>query len=172
MSRSTWACELKLYEKQELKKQLAGHAPRERVSWNDKNFGSFDFGLGHAPRERVSWNIRQLWYEKSTLVTLHVSVWVEIEVKPLVYGEGSVTLHVSVWVEITEEEPTEEEPTGHAPRERVSWNEIIYSFYIGWNGHAPRERVSWNRIQSNRELFHDRSRSTWACELKCSSMCI
>ena len=57
-----------------------------------------------------------------------------------------VTLHVSVWVEMTDEEPTEEEPTGHAPRERVSWNENVCTDFQICCGHAPRERVSWNLL--------------------------
>ena len=98
------------------------HAPRERVSWNDKNIGIKLKKPGHAPRERVSWNSvsdksiidvtchapreRVSWnYDKGAVietitVTLHVSVWVEIwmfKSKDIMYY---VTLHVSVWVEI------------------------------------------------------------------------
>ena len=77
-SRSTWACELKFeYEKHRL--CYVRHAPRERVSWNDK--------------------IHILWY--NLYVTLHVSVWVEIGAKRKSKFKTCVTLHVSVWVEMT-----------------------------------------------------------------------
>ena len=33
---------------------------------------------GHAPRERVSWNENVVDMGKQILVTLHVSVWVEM----------------------------------------------------------------------------------------------
>ena len=57
-SRSTWACELKLYD--DIVVDEGGcHAPRERVSWNDET------------------QAEHLKYE----VTLHVSVWVEINWK-------------------------------------------------------------------------------------------
>ena len=32
----------------------------------------------------------------------------------------------------------------HAPRERVSWNELLFDTVQEAAGHAPRERVSWN----------------------------
>ena len=35
------------------------HAPRERVSWNNKWVGDDDKRTGHAPRERVSWNVQE-----------------------------------------------------------------------------------------------------------------
>ena len=76
-SRSTWACELKLY-----------------FFTNSSNV------IGHAPRERVSWNSSIPTVIKYSLVTLHVSVWVEM---PFItsYKTGIyVTLHVSVWVEM------------------------------------------------------------------------
>ena len=55
VSRSTWACELKL-DSVLLSFSLNRHAPRERVSWNNSEF----------PTTITIW------------VTLHVSVWVEI----------------------------------------------------------------------------------------------
>ena len=57
---------------------FCSHAPRERVSWN------FSYGLRltlwccHAPRERVSWNAFYSLCNFLVMVTLHVSVWVEI----------------------------------------------------------------------------------------------
>ena len=77
MSRSTWACELKSEKIQHLRRQT-GHAPRERVSWND----GIDFNT------------------VKTVVTLHVSVWVEMQRQQESIRAGNVTLHVSVWVEI------------------------------------------------------------------------
>ena len=101
---------------------IASHAPRERVSWNileekEKNSSAGSrstwacelkwhwymviiVAVCHAPRERVSWNSAVEVIRSPLLVTLHVSVWVEI----LRCSNGtwtySVTLHVSVWVEI------------------------------------------------------------------------
>ena len=59
-SRSTWACELKCYQLQRYQEQQSRHAPRERVSWNCKKKA-------------------RIWY---CMVTLHVSVWVEIGRSP------------------------------------------------------------------------------------------
>ena len=56
------------------------------------------------------------------MVTLHVSVWVEINKFCIFLGMISVTLHVSVWVEIIFCQLETRIATGHAPRERVSWN--------------------------------------------------
>ena len=103
-SRSTWACELKLKSiltaikyschapRERVSWNLQGHAtasnwnchaPRERVSWNLFYCSTLDFLFRHAPRERVSWNIGDIGFNVCTHVTLHVSVWVEILVKPL-----------------------------------------------------------------------------------------
>ncbi len=97
----------------------------------------------HAPRERVSWNPFHIPRYRKDIVTLHVSVWVEI-------------LCVTCAVEFM----------SHAPRERVSWNRKIWSQSFKALCHAPRERVSWNAwyVMQIREL--QVSRSTWACELK------
>ena len=100
VSRSTWACELKLYVASTFFPSY-GHAPRERVSWNNwvwivihrvnasrstwacelKWFCRLHISknLCHAPRERVSWN-PTFWQIVGNTgpVTLHVSVWVEI----------------------------------------------------------------------------------------------
>ena len=76
-SRSTWACELKYFV---------------------NKFGERDFR--HAPRERVSWNSQINQLQKTSPVTLHVSVWVEIPAIRTVSSLHKVTLHVSVWVEI------------------------------------------------------------------------
>ena len=55
-SRSTWACELKLGLALQTM-QASRHAPRERVSWNKQLYNG----------------------NPSVMVTLHVSVWVEME---------------------------------------------------------------------------------------------
>ena len=56
--------------------------------------------VGHAPRERVSWNSPEAIGAIAAQVTLHVSVWVEIQHTIILLKATSVTLHVSVWVEI------------------------------------------------------------------------
>ena len=116
----------------------------------------------HAPRERVSWNGKVTTGEDGNAVTLHVSVWVEIE-EVNYYGKNTnVTLHVSVWVEISctvykrfivmsrstwacelKSQATDLTPNtkGHAPRERVSWNCKIVIYSDLRKCHVPRERV-------------------------------
>ena len=76
-SRSTWACELK----------YCYTTDRTKFS-------------GHAPRERVSWNAQHTKIAPANVVTLHVSVWVEIALSACPVSASMVTLHVSVWVEI------------------------------------------------------------------------
>ena len=61
----------------------------------------------------------------------------------------------------------------HAPRERVSWNVFKNEKHIYHaDGHAPRERVSWNLPRVCVGFKLNRSRSTWACELKYASLLI
>ena len=100
VSRSTWACELKLLSEYS-RASVNCHAPRERVSWNFSNNVCSFAPLGHAPRERVSWNFCTATEICTTHVTLHVSVWVEIEKFCYKGRKYRVTLHVSVWVEIS-----------------------------------------------------------------------
>ena len=123
MSRSTWACELK------------SAVPHSKLLLS-----------GHAPRERVSWNWPLVSFQLSFSVTLHVSVWVEIQRLPKLYDKTY----------------------RHAPRERVSWNinQSIILFQLV--SHAPRERVSWNMEKRENLENINLSRSTWACELKFS----
>ncbi len=100
-SRSTWACELK-----SILKVLILLSLRSRSTWacelkfqikgNEKKKPS------HAPRERVSWNQGALTAEPPPKVTLHVSVWVEMQNVLSADNSVIVTLHVSVWVEIKE----------------------------------------------------------------------
>ena len=163
-SRSTWACELKfsLY-----------HSPIKL--------------LCHAPRERVSWNVTTIASQPLLLVTLHVSVWVEMLSTRWYFRPLYVTLHVSVWVEIrrsfhwkfhSESRSTwacELKSYGspsyirciacHAPRERVSWNMGFNNLFTFSPSHAPRERVSWNeilfRLRSIKNRHAPRERVSW-----------
>ena len=97
------------------------HAPRERVSWNFNSCAVTILQWCHAPRERVSWNRVVHGWAGQRLVTLHVSVWVEIEEEMLRVSMGESR---STW----------------ACELKLY---TIFSFWI-LNGHAPRERVSWN----------------------------
>ena len=143
---------------------------------------------GHAPRERVSWNFSNNVCSFAPLVTLHVSVWVEISRYYFNRCILKVTLHVSVWVEIIlpiaylkkslssrstwacelkfPVTNSQKFITCHAPRERVSWNFLLTQIYQIIKGHAPRERVSWNGSLLTSMVMKSMSRSTWACELK------
>ena len=105
MSRSTWACELKL----------------------DK-YGNLISDTSHAPRERVSWNSAHWSNRNHWKVTLHVSVWVEINQYKYNTNVNIVTLHVSVWVEMRTIQTSFRAWASHAPRERVSWNlNVLYT---------------------------------------------
>ena len=163
-SRSTWACELKYFVRENchyrpshaprervswnmliacLLCAFIRHAPRERVSWNFCTVSKICATHRHAPRERVSWNTRHHWWTSNELVTLHVSVWVEIK-------SADNIGHISI---------------GHAPRERVSWNcwQVRWTWFL--QGHAPRERVSWNVTYLLYIVFHcrhaPRERVSW-----------
>ena len=164
-SRSTWACELKS-QYLRCSFQAPRHAPRERVSWNcDKLFWVFR-SVCHAPRERVSWNVCAFLTENFARshaprerVSWNSNSWrcyrYRIRHAPrervswnekarAVAKEAKVTLHVSVWVEISH-----------------------ISLATSWSsGHAPRERVSWNLSSEFLVTRNEKSRSTWACELK------
>ena len=163
-SRSTWACELK-WQRKSLQRKNLRHAPRERVSWNTHINNVFKIFRCHAPRERVSWNDTSITAGKTTFVTLHVSVWVEISVLWFSQWLYAVTLHVSVWVEIKVKKWkevnynvtlhvsvwVEMENSTNKRRIRMSrstWAcELKYTLMLKcflWAGHAPRERVSWN----------------------------
>ena len=106
----------------QLELYLQCHAPRERVSWNfniiltifshisSRSTWACELKLiyqallsassRHAPRERVSWNLTLRRQTKEKMVTLHVSVWVEMKIFTILTAPEMVTLHVSVWVEI------------------------------------------------------------------------
>ena len=144
-SRSTWACELKLFSVA-ASWVYDSHAPRERVSWNVVMAAATIQCNGHAPRERVSWNLRYL--VATSILPCHAPrervSWNKIP--PSLRTQFAVTLHVSVWVEISTAIPVENNSAGHAPRERVSWNFKGGCWISVERCHAPRERVSWNVI--------------------------
>ena len=73
---------------------LKCHAPRERVSWNHLAHTKHYVKLCHAPRERVSWNSQDNGKSEMQAVTLHVSVWVEIQ--RYIHGLAT-TLSRSTW---------------------------------------------------------------------------
>ena len=164
MSRSTWACELKFLLVITNRTQSC-HAPRERVSWNCWQVRWTWFLQGHAPRERVSWNM--IWQSAIPFIKCHAPrervSW--NEKSGYKKGDKTVTLHVSVWVEIEEEmlrvSMGESRSTwacelkwfvrgGMKPKDesRSTWAcELKYSCYLRNSYrfcHAPRERVSWN----------------------------
>ena len=86
----------------------------------------------------VRWN-----YVIVSIVTLHVSVWVEMQ-----YPSSSFVKVVS-------------RSTWACELKCISVNDICTSY-----GHAPRERVSWNVFINYWLSQQMTSRSTWACELK------
>ena len=167
MSRSTWACELKSINW--IIDGINGcHAPRERVSWNEKRRNDILCEVSHAPRERVSWNVMDIIFMHKKIKSR--STWA-CELKSNTGNARGVrhvvTLHVSVWVEIFVDVISSSDTAGHAPRERVSWNLIVIKYSCRPFCHAPRERVSWNIRRLWRTNYSYASRSTWACELKC-----
>ena len=100
------------------------------------------------------------------IVTLHVSVWVEIYFLFAHCVSFSVTLHVSVWVEMHCQQICQLLLHSHAPRERVSWNRSISPMFA----QGEPSRSTWAcELKYSIWAFHqlsDKSRSTWACELK------
>ena len=122
----------------------------------------------------MSWNHRQRLLQFLLLVTLHMSVWVEIFRVCMVKVIAIVTLHVSVWVEIWIAQNLYhcfasrstwacelkskifkilKNIRSHAPRERVSWNYLDVAVAVELESHAPRERVSWNLLWLQVRLF-------------------
>ena len=103
------------------------------------------------------------------LVTLHVSVWVEILLYYRSHEILSVTLHVSVWVEITQILPWQS-------RDMVTLHVSVWVEIMGGYTHANYMYVTlhvsvWVEIQRifwKTAIFL--SRSTWACELKSLSV--
>ena len=120
-SRSTWACELK-------------------YSCYLRN----SYRFCHAPRERVSWNLLIRSQDNVILVTLHVSVWVEI-----------------CW----------NLSSKYRKSSRSTWACELKCSHVRSNHSTLWSRSTWacelkfhSDFTTNEEI---RSRSTWACELKC-----
>ena len=167
MSRSTWACELKFEMKDTEEEETEGHAPRERVSWN---IGIKLFKVLKVVTLHVS-----VWveiysrkrHENGAFVTLHVSVWVEIISDTVLQGNGIVTLHVSVWVEITSSYPSVmiRKVTLHVS----VWVEIVHILVIQLHVVVTLHVSVWVEMIASKVISHfSMSRSTWACELKLS----
>ena len=129
-----------------------GHAPRERVSWNStfceiccqgdtESRSTWACELkcnvrmewlwthSHAPRERVSWNMRAFTELKNLLVTLHVSVWVEIVSRALPLYLNTSRSTWACELKFAFDIETSSFYDGHAPRERVSWNGICCGIF-------------------------------------------
>ena len=145
MSRSTWARELKSWYTVMLQifPTVALHVSAwvEICSWESIRCTIFC----RAPRERVSWNLvgilRNLrWFQSR-------STWAR-ELKFFGISQSHTPRY------------------RRAPRERVSWNLYLYNSSIIPLSRAPRERVSWNAISDIEQYMANRSRSTWARELK------
>ena len=143
--------------------------------------------LCHAPRERVSWNLLILLDVGAAIVTLHVSVWVEIwpcfGLNHLLPSRSTwacelkwptqvwhlfhlVTLHVSVWVEMT---CLPRHFSNFSVTLHVSvWVEMqicsaaFRKPFVTLHVSVWVEMTTWKSWQ----IFSARSRSTWACELK------
>ena len=166
-SRSTWACELKLLY---LNDYFGTNYVTLHVSVWVEIFEAYKTWEEETVTLHVSVWVEMAWAEILNviqIVTLHVSVWVEIrslrrgqdlwwksrstwacELKSLDLSKipinHSVTLHVSVWVEMEPFGKFSCIGLGHAPRERVSWNDFLKGVVTDSGCHAPRERVSWN----------------------------
>ena len=125
-SRSTWACELKLChcEQWPYIQSVTLHVS----VWVEIPLSELEslIAAGHAPRERVSWNEKGVDADGNAIVTLHVSVWVEIlsmidiAYSVLSRSTWACELKYHQWV-------YKHSRKRHAPRERVSWNIHISS---------------------------------------------
>ena len=142
------------------------HAPRERVSWNQAEKIERRADIRHAPRERVSWNDKVSKVFLGTLVTLHVSVWVEIRSSVSFFNACSSrstwacelkcclnrTLRWglssrSTWAcELKWFLINLQKPCTPVTLHVSVWVEILFilSKILISIRHAPRERVSWN----------------------------
>ena len=143
---------------------IHSHAPRERVSWNYVVDQTGLNELRHAPRERVSWNCRWRKYAPFMWVTLHVSVWVEINYKNPC--EKNLTSRSTWACELKSPVAMATWPIPrHAPRERVSWNAFAQRSRLLEN--VTLHVSVWVEITIYpNNTGYDLSRSTWACELK------
>ena len=140
------------------------------MSWNWSLYFRADRRLCHAPRERVSWNFTSVMLIAGIIVTLHVSVWVEIRQTHSVYIS---CMSRSTWACELKFAPLPKfvPHISHAPRERVSWN-------VKLSGYSEVPYVTlhvsvWVEIHIIYLFsFLRLSRSTWACELKWSSIAV
>ena len=165
---------------------IAGHAPRERVSWNAFVM-IWNLLLAvtlhvsvwveivlyivkrlttcHAPRERVSWNTKLVYKIWEHFVTLHVSVWVEIWTSSRPSKTYTVTLHVSVWVEILRS-------VGSRVARPVTLHVSVWveMDYAAMRLERAESRSTWacelKSAKVSKGITAAASRSTWACELK------
>ena len=169
-SRSTWACELKSFSCPAVS-SLGCHAPRERVSWNYECSWHSAWWVRHAPRERVSWNHYIITSLLPQSVTLHVSVWVEMQYSCGQVFWPQVTLHVSVWVEIV---VLGISVTGN--KSRSTWAcelKLPITNKFTANTKVTLHVSVWVEILVHfYNTFGSVSRSTWACELKFWFFCV
>ena len=127
-----------------------------------------------ARRSRSTWAcelkcIQIDFFSHSNVVTLHVSVWVEIQTRQDINREIRVTLHVSVWVEmpVIATKSCIFDVTLHVS----VWVEMPFSC-------TPLKAVSvtlhvsvWVEISVSEDgTVVAKSRSTWACELKLKTL--
>ena len=101
MSRSTWACELK-YQRDIIKLEVN----ESRSTWACELKFIIDIMINYNSTSRSTWACELKCRSSSSsvsrpVVTLHVSVWVEISLRSTSRTRKKVTLHVSVWVEIS-----------------------------------------------------------------------
>ena len=88
-SRSTWACELK-FDGKGVKNENVTSRSTWACELKCMSSGAGACALSrHAPRERVSWNYLAVFkHAHSILVTLHVSVWVEMNNSQRLFDYG------------------------------------------------------------------------------------
>ena len=99
-SRSTWACELK-YAVKWVILPIGG----SRSTWACELKWLFVTATAILLKSRSTWACELKWRLSATRcwyiwVTLHVSVWVEMNPRQKLFKLRFVTLHVSVWVEM------------------------------------------------------------------------
>ena len=206
MSRSTWACELKFFRPWDLRLddvtlhvsvwvEICAYFQSEISAWSRSTWAcELKFFCNylavpivcHAPRERVSWNHQTIEPYNEPIVTLHVSVWVEMTNCPnrsrnspsrstwacelklfLTFPISVLDCHaprerVSWNLPCSRQTPHQ---CRHAPRERVSWNLMCRADSFNAKRHAPRERVSWNIFVEERKIPYEchapRERVSW-----------
>ena len=128
MSRSTWACELKF-----VKICKYGWGLWSRSTWACELKFNCSFVKPLAKLSRSTWacELKCFLVISTSCKTTSRSTWA-CELKCIVLVEiipvFAVTLHVSVWVEIQCPLKLCDSIYRHAPRERVSWNLIIMKY--------------------------------------------